>query len=285
MKIGIYFNPFDKGLARFDDKFSKISKCGFSAVDYNMADTNTELYTLDYEKLKSKMFLEREDAKQHGIEISQVHGPWRWQPQDATYEQRAERMEKMKKSILLTEELGCKNWVIHPIMPYGVNDANTDNAQKTWDLNYEFMTHLLEFAKKHNVTICLENMPMLGFSMARPSQILKFVKEINDNNFKICLDTGHVAVFQDLSLGDVVRELGKEIKVLHIHDNMGDVDTHLKPTYGCINWKDFATALKEIDFDDVFSLETLLDESLDDISFEKECVDLCNIAKSILNNY
>ncbi len=56
--------------------------------------------------------------------------------------------------------------------------------------------------------ICFENMLMREISLATPADILKFVKAINDDNFKICLDIGHVAVFNDLVPGDEVRRLG-----------------------------------------------------------------------------
>ena len=57
-------------------------------------------------------------------------------------------------------------------------------------------------------------------SIATPEKILEFVKEINDDHFKICLDTGHVSVFSELSIGNEIRKLGDYIRVLHIHDNM-----------------------------------------------------------------
>ena len=86
-------------------------------------------------------------------------------------EDRKERMEKMKKSIRYTAVLGCKYWVIHPIMPFGVCEKDTEDAQKTWDMNIEFMSELLKVAKEVGVTICFENMPMLQFSLAKPDKI------------------------------------------------------------------------------------------------------------------
>jgi len=122
---------------------------------------------------------------------------------------------------------------------------------------------------------------MLNFSISTPTQILKFVNEINDENFKICLDTGHVNVFNNLTVGDAVRELGDKIKVLHIHDNGGTDDDHLAPFSGGIDWVDFSKALKETGFDGVISLETLPDGNLDDLEYEKECIKLSGIAKKL----
>ena len=42
---------------------------------------------------------QKELAEAAGVSVHQVHGPWRWPPQDGTEEERAERMEKMKNTI------------------------------------------------------------------------------------------------------------------------------------------------------------------------------------------
>lgn len=284
MKIGISLNPYDlRSLARYGDKkFEIIKKLGFSAVDYGTANTETELYTLSYSELEKKILSEKAAANLAGIEISQVHGPWRYPPRDLTEIDRAERLEKMKKSIVMTRLLGCKYWVVHPLMPYGTGDLLSGKAEETWKINLDFMPKLVEFAKTQGVTVCLENMPMHNFSMSRPKDILNFVNTINDDNFKVCLDTGHVAVFQDLSIGDVVREFGDMMKVMHAHDNLGDGDRHLWPTRGRLDWHEFSRALKDISFDGVFSLETAPSGTLDDESYLRECSELFEITKKII---
>lgn len=285
MKIGIQLNDYGKGYARFGlERFQAAARQGFEAVDYEMAPTDIALYSLDDAQLQEKMRADREAAARAQVVISQVHGPWRWPPQDLTDEDRRERMEKMKKSILATRYLGCRHWVVHPIMPYGTDDLTTGHAEDTWRLNVEFMSELLAYAKAQDVIICLENMPMRAFSMATPAQILAFVRAMNDDHFKICLDTGHVAVFPGLSLGDAVRELGNEIRVMHVHDNPGTHDAHMWPGKGVIDWQDFANALKETGYDGVFSLETVPSAELDDAAFEAECVELHHIAQDILKS-
>lgn len=283
MKIGILFDPYGKVHARYGkEAFAKIKSAGFSAVDYNISNTGTELYSLNETDFAATIQAVKRAAEDAGVIISQVHGPWRWPPQDATLEQRQERLEKMKKSILATRMLGCKYWVVHPLMPYGTADLETDNAQETWDMNLAFMQELLPFAKEQDVVICLENMPMLKFSMATPQKVFEFVKAMNDEHFRICLDTGHTAIFPDLSPAEAVRELGDTIKVLHIHDNMGNKDAHMRPTEGIVDWDDFGMALKEIGFNGVFSLETKLDGNLSDSELDAASAELCDIAKKII---
>ena len=283
MKIGISLNPYGDTYGRYgNDKFSVIRKHGYNAVDYDIADTTTELYSLNDRALIQRVNAEKNLAESAGIEICQAHGPWRWPPQDNSVQERKERLEKMKKAVIISNLLGCNKLVIHPLMPYGIEDVKIQKEKETWDLNLVFFRELTSFAKQYGVIICLENMPMNYFSIATPQQILAFVKEINDDHIQICLDTGHVAVFNRLSIGDEVRRLGDYIKVLHIHDNMGDCDAHLYPTKGIINWHDFVTAINDIGFDGVLSLETLPSGYLDDNAFEEESINLCEMFKNLV---
>lgn len=284
MKIGFQTSTFDKqSYGRYgENTYKKLKEHGYSCSDFCMVESDFPIFNMSVKDTDALLLKEKKLALEAGIEIFQVHGPWRWPPQDNAEEDRRERMDKMKKSIRGTAVLGCKNWVIHPIMPYGIEEIGTENAQKTWEMNKEFMTGLLKTANEYDVTICLENMPMPEFSMGTPEAVLKFVKEINDEHFKICLDTGHVSVYNNLSLKGEVKRLGKEIRTLHIHDNKCGNDLHLMPYFGVINWQEFADALKEINFDGCFSLETIFPSGLSDDVFEASAKLLAKIAKEIV---
>lgn len=285
MKLSIQTNLFDtNGYGRWkEEMYNKLKEHGYSCTDYNMANTNQIIYTAPQKEADDILLREKKLAESAGIEITQVHGPWRFPPKDFTCEDRAERMEKMKKSIRATALLGCKNWVIHPIMPFGTSEIDTEDAQKTWDFNIEFMGELLKTASEYDVTVCLENMPFHKFSLAKPEAVLNFVKTVNDKRLKICLDTGHVSVFDDLNIGDEVRRLGSEIRALHVHDNKFRIDLHMMPYFGKIDWKEFALALKDIEFAGCFSLETAPPGNLPDDIYEDMCKLLARIAAEIVS--
>ena len=139
----------------------------------------------------------------------------------------------------------------------------------------------MKVAKKYDVTVCVENTPFIGFSLATPEKVLKLVKKVNDEHLKICFDTGHVAVFSNLSLGDSIRHLKDEIKVLHNHDNPGENDEHLFPYKGIIDWQEFSTAVKEIGFNGILSLEIVPKESLPTVEFERQSIELAGIARKL----
>ena len=282
MKIGVSISPYGKEAHCFgEEKYKKIRSFGFSAIDFNISNTKSELYAMDDAAFAQKILSEKAAAEAAGLEIFQVHGPMHSVQKDATAEGRQERMEYMKRSIFAARLLGCKYWVTHPIMPYGPLDLDTEDPPKTWAVNKAFLWELLQYAKEQGVTICLENLPMRRFSMAHPQQILKFVKEMNDEHFKICLDTGHANFFPEVPLNDVVRQMGDAIKVIHAHDNMGDRDFHLWPTKGIIDWAGFMQALRSVGFKGVFSLETQPDINLECAPYAQAFAQLCQLAKKV----
>ena len=284
MKLGLCFERSSNGHTRYgEDCFKKFREHGFEYIDFGLSDTDMPYYTLPTKEGEAFLLHDKELLDKAGVIVNQVHGPWRYPPQDYSQEDRAERMEKMKKSIYFTSLLDCKYWIIHPIMPFNHYELGKPEAKDTWDMNLEFMSELLKTAKDYGVTICLENMPMHTFSISTPAHILKFVKEMNDDNFQICLDTGHVSVFGDLKVGEEVRKLGSYIKTLHVHDNRYGADAHLFPLFGVIDWADFSKALKDINYQGVFSVETLPSKSLPDEIYGEMCVSLHKIADYIAN--
>lgn len=268
MKIGMVSSAY----TRFgEDRYLKMKEHGYSCVDYGMINTDIFPYSCSEEEMIARLLKEKALAEAAGIEFSQVHGPWRYPPTDDTKEKREVRLGEMQKSIRATAMLGCKNWVVHPIMPYGVGEKDTPESDKTWELNVDFMRKLLVTARECDVTICLENMPFVNFTISTPDKILELVQLMNDDHFKICLDTGHVAVFPECNLADVVRKLGKEIRVLHVHDNNGKADQHQLPYFGVIDWKAFYAALKDIGYEGCFSLESKIPQALPDDLYEELC--------------
>lgn len=210
MKIGIRPEEF----IRFgDERYHKAKEQGYDCGIFGMVDPDLLVYHCSEDDFRKTILREKELAQSAGIEITQVHGPFRMPPRDLEPGDREEWMDKMKRSIRATALFECKHWVIHPLMPYGKEDIVSGDGEETWALNLEFMRKLLAYAKEYDVTICLENMPYTSFSMASPERVYEFVKEINDSHFKMCLDTGHANVHPNINVVDIVRKCGDEIGV------------------------------------------------------------------------
>jgi sugar phosphate isomerase/epimerase len=179
---------------------------------------------------------------------------------DGTPRDREERLEKMKLSIHAAAMLGAKYWVVHPLMPFGVQDILTNQEQQTRKINLAFMRELLAVAKQEGVTVCLENMPFLDFSLSSPSDIVGFIEEINDPFFAMCLDTGHANSPDTWTAQDSIAQIPTgRLQALHINDNRGikdhATDIHFPPFYGTIDWQAVAQALAKYDYPGDFTLE------------------------------
>lgn len=223
------------------DVYKKMKELGCDYIDYPIGGSEKDSRLLEVKK-------QVEDA---GLYIHQVHGPFRYPVHDETEALRAQRMDEMKRSIRGTALMGCKFWIIHPVFPFGESDFM---AEETLRINEAFFRELLPTAKEYGVTICLENMPFKNFVLSTPEQILTFIRKIDDENFKFCLDTGHANVF-GVQPADAVRMAGSDLKVLHVHDNNGKEDRHCLPYTGTVNWNDFMKALREVGYGGTLSLE------------------------------
>lgn len=237
-----------------ENSFERLKKYGYDCGDFQMANTNDEIYHVPHDEFVKRLEAVKGYADKHGIVIHQMHGPWTWPPPEEKEENRQKRFEDMSKSISAAQILGCKYWVIHPMLPFGIYDIHLNKEKENWDFNLEYFSRLTEVAKKHDVTICLENMPWNSYSIATPYRIVELVKAVDDEHFQCCLDTGHVACFNNYPVGDAVRTMGKNLKVLHVHDNHGG-DSHELPFLGNIDWEGFYQGLCDIGYDGVFNLE------------------------------
>ena len=265
-----------------ENRYKKMKEYGF---DYADVPIDPESLRQTKEECFEYARHEKALADEAGVTIWQIHGPWRWPPHDETEEIRAKRAEFMKLSIDATAMIGAKYWVIHPMMPYGDNDTYPDfDVEEFYKVNRDFFKNIIiPYAKERGIVICFENMPMKGMHISSPERTLEFVRDINDENFKLCLDTGHAAVLKS-SPAEAVRLAGADLKTLHVHDNSGNRDEHLLPLNGIIDWADFKAALTEIGFDGVFSLETGWGSFIKNGSFQTRIKALKAILDEIVPN-
>ncbi len=232
---------------------------GFSCFDFSgFTDTETEFFRLPEELFKEKLIQIKEAYNNSGITVFQAHAPWRWPVNDSTPEAREERFNAMAKAIRGCSYLNCPNFVIHVIMPFGVDSP--DNPEEMKALNTDFMLRLGKVARAYGVKhINIENLPFKNLPINYTYQVVEFVKELNEisgsDMYKVCFDTGH-ANYCSENIADSIRLIGKELLgTLHIHDNDGKSDQHLTPGLGNIDWNGFAKALKDICFNGVLNLE------------------------------
>lgn len=277
--IGTYY------LRRYglEDGACRMAKDGYTFVDYNLDDVEGELYAARDEDFLTKVTEIRRTLNNAGVSVSQIHGPWHSFEDDTTEEKRAVKFEKMTKAMVIAKYLGAKYMAIHPLMPYGYG---SDNSDEVVEINRKYYTALTNVAAKLGVVICLENMPFRGFPLSTPIEIADFVNEIAHPNFKMCFDLGHANIFEG-RISDMLKYAGSIIKILHVHDNFGDADTHLRPYEGTVDFADFAEGLFDIGYDGILNLETApiskkqQADGISDADAEAAERDLARIAKLI----
>lgn len=250
MKIGIgdyYINRLgtEKGAER-------MAELGITCLDLNLADTDSEYYKAKDDDFIDRLLTLKRSLAAHNIRVYQVHGPWRYPPKDFSDEERAERFEKMTKSLVAARHLGAKFVALHPLMPCGIN-PDTD-PEKTMEINLSYYSALANVAASLGVIICLENMPFPDFSISTPAEVAELVRRLGHPNVKMCFDVGHANLFPT-PIGQAIAEVGDLIAIIHVHDNDGTADSHLIPYSGSVDWGQVIEALYSVGYEGVFNLE------------------------------
>lgn len=253
MKLGIQNSEYTR-VHGMETGYRKMYAHGYRYADFQkLLNTEKEFFIQPLASFENELKEERKIAEDAGIQFSQAHGPWRYPPRERNAEEIRIRIDEFKKSIYGTAVIGSPNWVIHPMMPFGADTS--ERAEEMIEINRVAFREVCEYAKTFGITVCLENMPFLNLPIASVGSVVDFVRELGYDNLKMCLDTGHSAVFGD-DLGDAVRLIGKELlAALHVHDNDGKRDAHRRPGEGVIDWIGFNAALNEIGYEGVYSLE------------------------------
>lgn len=273
-----------------ENSFKMMKEFGYSTVDSGiLASSRGEFYDMVYkadpQSRNALLSHERSLAEQAGLVIHQAHAPCISLSRALTEQESSGLIRDIKIAIESCVVLGCQYLVIHPFMPNGWSDRGSSCAADTFSKNVAYIRTLSEAAEAHGITLCLENMPCIGFSISTPEEVLAVLKAVDRENVKMCFDTGHVPAFwkQRLNVGEELRTCGEWVKVLHVHDNYGGADQHNFPGMGLIDWKDVKMALEEIGFDGVFSLELNFPDKFSEPVFKHSCRLAADMAHEIAN--
>lgn len=277
LRIGITNSSY--GVYSFDEAIKRIADQGYDCIDYQgFVDIESDFFKLPEDEFLAEVLRQKSQIHAHGMEISQVHAPWRT-PKDGDPEERRRWLLAMKKAIRGARAMECRRFVVHPLFPYM---DTPDHPEEVWAMNEEFIGTLADYAKEYGVVVCLENMPFPDFPIATVEHCIEMLDRLKRDNLKICIDTGHAAIFKGSDVASAVRLAGDRLEAVHIHDNMGDRDDHLIPGDGIIDWDGLAAALKEIGFDKVISLETSPKHTkYPKEEWEAREINLVNIAKDL----
>jgi|GEM_PF-1827300 len=187
--------------------------------------------------------------KDHGIRFS-VHTPFMDKDIFSSDEmKREESIKDVRRSLELANRYEAEFAVIHPAYR---------NDTLPFDEIAGILADLLDYSERVGVIGVLENLSSKTM-LYKPEDLFAFKRAINKPNFM--LDLGHANVEDNLhAFIDVIREFS----YFHIHDNVGDRDSHFPLGKGSINWDLFFSKVIQSKPDAPLVIENITLRDLDE---------------------
>jgi len=258
-----------------------LAKAGFNSVDYNLNKYSVRDPVASFWSLSQKEHLEyaaklKNVADANGVVFGQVHSPY------PTYFPNVDKVQQVinisKRSIQIAGALKSPYVVIHPnIPPQAITQIQVEQAVED---NFGFYKQFFEDIKRAETYVAIENMFNWDWDKDMPLPTVAstadcmayMVDTLNtmcgEKLFVACLDTGHAMLTGGGDPAKMVKTLGSRLKLLHIHDNDGKRDRHYVPYNGVVDWDAFVSALAEIGYNGILSLEIKTDGTEADTAFE-----------------
>ena len=101
------------------------------------------------------------------------------------------------------------------------------------------LEHLHAFAKPLGVQLLVENIPN---ELSTPEKLLEILHAGRFDDIGVCFDVGHAHIMSGVP--QAFETLKERIRSTHVHDNKKDVDNHLWPGAGSVDWKETMSLLR-----------------------------------------
>ena len=166
--------------------------------------------------------------KKYNLELSSLHMAYNTQELHYFWEEGkiGEKLTKnLIKDVKIAKKYGFTCVVVHLFGEYNEIGKNR-------------LLRVLKVCEKYDVALAIENIDC-------PQLFKRVFNEIDNKYMKFCYDSGHNNVF-DYGF-DYLGTYGDKLITLHLHDNMGDKDSHTISRYGNIDWNNIAKKLADKD--------------------------------------
>lgn len=151
-------------------------------------------------------------------------------------------LRRMEKSLRLSARLGAKSWVLHP----GTHGAlSWIHRGEDWTVNLSNMKRLHTLGRKLGVEVVIENISAGHAILGGVKDFFRLYKEWPKAP-RMTLDVGHSHVKHETE--QYLGRFAAQIRHVHVHDNMGDFDTHLAVGSGTVQWRKFLRSLTDTGF-------------------------------------
>ena len=184
-------------------------------------------------------------AAGQGVSFPQGH---LWLMCDIAAVDQTATLDRLRVWLDLFVAVGVKAGVLHP----GGDELASKGASpaRILDAQVKALRVIAAHLRGAGMTICLENV-----DKQQAGELRTIIDAAGGEGLAICLDTGHLNVIKG-NQGKFIRESGRLLQALHLHDNDGSGDQHLLPYgVGNIDWADVFAALKEIRYQGLMNFE------------------------------
>ncbi len=192
-------------------------------------------------------FIDSEILESYSLKYS-IHAPFMdvniASPQDQS---RLNSIAQIKSSIDLANEINAEAVVVHPGLISFL--ANKYFKKEVYEFANQSIKEIGDYAKDLGVMATIENMP--NFESMIYQNIVDLNQLLVENEMHMTLDIGHanhVGYAPDEMIFD-------SIKHIHVHDNLGDDDSHLPLGEGSIDLKYIINTLESKNYDGIYILE------------------------------
>ncbi len=156
----------------------------------------------------------------------------------------------LNNAIEVCYAVGAQVVVVHAPILLGLTLGDLPDIPELLAQDMAVLGPAQTWAAERGVELALEN----GRTLAHWVYILSLIEQLGADHLGVCVDTGH-ANLGDLGAPRAIRMAGPRLLTLHLHDNWGEVDDHLPPGQGNIDWPNVLSALREVGFSRPLQLE------------------------------
>lgn len=214
---------------KHEESAKMIKEAGFDYVITNADKT--------FDKQNGTIRKQMKLFKKYGLKVSSLH--MRYKTEDLHYfwkegKEGEKLVKNLIKDIKVAHHYGFSCVVVHLFGEYS-------------EIGEKRLRYVLDKAQQYDVPLAIENIDC-------PPLFKEVFEKIKHPYMKFCYDSGHNHVFDPDC--DYLNLYGDKLVALHLHENMGDNDSHTVSKYGNINWSEIANGLKDKDI--VLDYEMLL---------------------------
>jgi sugar phosphate isomerase/epimerase len=226
----------------FDEAPSEITDIGSRCIEIVDAGPHT------LSKARVKKLLEFKDS--YDIKYS-VHAPFTDVNISADdHFIRKSILKRLKRSIVWASRLG-EILVFHPGNSTAVKRFSTKSA---WNINLESVRSLFRFAEDLGVRAMIENVPEpFSYVMKSVDDFSRFYNEIG-MKIEMVIDVAHANLRGEAI--EFIKTFSNRIGHVHVSDNRGKSDIHLRLGEGSIDWRHVIESLKKIRYDGWVTIES-----------------------------